>query len=96
MIVDTKRGTLTEPELRSRTQARDNRITLYQPAGLDTSARYPLLIVHDGGDYLGYASMKIILDNLIDDGRLATIIVRLPTRASGSPSIPTILIMPNG
>jgi predicted alpha/beta superfamily hydrolase len=50
MIVDTKRGTLTEPELRSRTQARDNRITLYQPAGLDTSARYPLLIVHDGGD----------------------------------------------
>jgi len=73
--VDTKRGTLTELQVRSRTQARDNRITLYQPAGLDTSERYPLLVVHDGGDYLGYASMKIILDNLIDDGRLAKIIV---------------------
>jgi enterochelin esterase family protein len=73
--MDTKRGTLTELQVRSRTQARDNRITLYQPAGLDTSERYPLLVVHDGGDYLGYASMKIILDNLIDDGRLAKIIV---------------------
>jgi enterochelin esterase-like enzyme len=73
--VDTKRGTLTELQVHSRTQARDNRITLYQPAGLDTSERYPLLVVHDGGDYLGYASMKIILDNLIDDGRLAKIIV---------------------
>jgi enterochelin esterase family protein len=73
--VDTPRGTLTELQLRSRTQARDNRITLYQPASLDTSERYPLLVVHDGGDYLGYASMKIILDNLIDDGRLAKIIV---------------------
>jgi enterochelin esterase family protein len=48
---------------------------VYQPDGLETSVRYPLLVVHDGGDYLGYASMKIILDNLIDDGRLTKIIV---------------------
>jgi enterochelin esterase family protein len=67
---DTRRGTLTELTVHSRAQARDNRVTVYQPAGLETSVRYPLLIVHDGGDYLGYASMKIILDNLIDDGRL--------------------------
>jgi enterochelin esterase family protein len=72
---DTKRGELTELELHSRAQARDNRVTVYQPAGFDTSARYPLLVVHDGGDYLDYASMKIVLDNLIDDGRLAKIIV---------------------
>jgi enterochelin esterase-like enzyme len=34
---------------------------------LEPDARYPLLIVHDGGDYLDYASMKIVLDNLIHD-----------------------------
>ena len=72
---DTRRGTLTELTVHSRAQARDNRVTVYQPADLETSVRYPLLIVHDGGDYLGYASMKIILDNLIDDGRLTKIIV---------------------
>jgi enterochelin esterase-like enzyme len=37
--------------------------------------RYPLLVVHDGGDYLDYASMKIVLDNLIHDKLLAKIIV---------------------
>lgn len=72
---DTTRGSLTELELPSRAQARNNRITVYQPAGVDTSERYPLLVVHDGGDYLDYASMKIVLDNLIDDGSLAKIIV---------------------
>jgi enterochelin esterase-like enzyme len=53
----------------------DNRVTVYLPAGFDTSARYPLLIMHDGGDYLGYASMKIILDSLIDAGMLSKIMV---------------------
>src|SRR5262249_57036190 len=28
-------------------------------------ARYPLLIVHDGGDYLKYAAAQTVLDNLI-------------------------------
>jgi hypothetical protein len=28
---------------------------------------YPLLVVHDGGDYLDYASMKVVLDNLIHE-----------------------------
>ena len=28
--------------------------------------RYPLLVVHDGHDYVRYASLKTILDNLID------------------------------
>jgi enterochelin esterase-like enzyme len=72
---EAERGALAELKLRSRAQSRDNRVTLYQPANFDTSVRYPLLIVHDGGDYLDYASMKIILDNLIDDGKLAKIIV---------------------
>ena len=36
------------------------------PAGrFRRTARYPLLIVHDGGDYLTYAAAKTVLDNLI-------------------------------
>jgi enterochelin esterase-like enzyme len=68
-------GSLVELELRSLAQGRDNRVSVYLPAGFERSERYPLLVVHDGGDYLDYASMKIVLDNLIDDKKLTKIIV---------------------
>ena len=38
---------------------------LYYPARYRTSRRYPLLVVHDGSDYLRFAAMKTVLDNLI-------------------------------
>lgn len=38
---------------------------IYMPARWRRTRRYPLLVVHDGRDYLRYASMKVILDNLI-------------------------------
>ncbi len=41
---------------------------LYLPARFRTTKRYPLLVVHDGHDYLRFASIGTILDNLI--GRL--------------------------
>jgi enterochelin esterase family protein len=41
------------------------RVTLYLPARYRTTRRYPLLVVHDGGDYLRYSRLKIVLDNLI-------------------------------
>jgi|JI10StandDraft_1071094.scaffolds.fasta_scaffold13283_7 enterochelin esterase-like enzyme len=41
---------------------------LYVPPRFRKTRRYPLLIVHDGHDYLRYASLGTILDNLI--GRL--------------------------
>ena len=37
--------------------------------------RYPLLVVHDGGDFLQYASMKTVLDNLIHRLDVAQMIV---------------------
>ena len=51
--------------IRSQAQRRDNRVTLYLPARFRTTTSYPLLVVHDGGDFLEYASMKTVLDNLI-------------------------------
>lgn len=39
-------------------------IQVYLPATFRKNRRYPLLIVHDGDDYLRYADLKIVLDNL--------------------------------
>ena len=39
---------------------------VYLPARFRKTRRYPLLFVHDGHDYLRYASLGAILDNLID------------------------------
>lgn len=41
------------------------RVTVYLPARFRKTRRYPLLVVHDGGDYLRYARLKTVLDNLI-------------------------------
>lgn len=39
---------------------------IYLPRRFRATRRYPLLVVHDGHDYLRYASMGTVLDNLID------------------------------
>jgi enterochelin esterase family protein len=62
---EARPGSLTDLVVPSRALRRDARVTLYLPARFRRSARYPLLIVHDGGDYLGYAAAKTVLDNLI-------------------------------
>jgi enterochelin esterase-like enzyme len=38
---------------------------LYLPARFRRTRQYPLLVVHDGSDYLNYSGVKTILDNLI-------------------------------
>jgi enterochelin esterase family protein len=80
---EARAGDLVELRLPSQAQRRDNRVTVYLPARFraeaaepgPTSARYPLLVVHDGGDFLEYASMKLVLDNLIHRLDMAETIV---------------------
>jgi len=62
---DARPGELTELMLPSRALRRDCRVTVYLPARLRRTAAYPLLVVHDGGDFLQYAAAKTVLDNLI-------------------------------
>jgi len=62
---EARPGSLADMVVPSRALRRDTRVTLYLPARFRRSARYPLLIVHDGGDYLKFASAKTVLDNLI-------------------------------
>ncbi len=53
------------------------RIDVYLPARFRTTRRYPLLVVHDGADYLHYAALKEVLDNLIHRLEVAPLIVAL-------------------
>jgi enterochelin esterase-like enzyme len=62
---EARPGSLVDMVVPSRALRRDARVTLYLPARFRRSGQYPLLIVHDGGDYLGYADAKTVLDNLI-------------------------------
>jgi enterochelin esterase family protein len=71
---DARPGTLADMVVPSRALRRDCRVTLYLPARFRRTARYPLLIVHDGGDYLRYAAAKTVLDNLIHRLDVAEII----------------------
>jgi enterochelin esterase family protein len=41
------------------------RVKVYLPARFRRTRRYPLLVVHDGDDYLRFTGMKTVLDNLI-------------------------------
>jgi enterochelin esterase family protein len=72
---DARPGTLTELVLPSRALDRDARVTLYLPARFRRTAAYPLLVVHDGGDFLEYAAAKVVLDNLIHRLDIAEMIV---------------------
>jgi enterochelin esterase family protein len=60
-----RQGTLERFAMDSRAFGGTRGGQIYLPARFRTSRRYPLLVVHDGGDYLNYAGMKAVLDNLI-------------------------------
>ncbi len=48
---------------------------LYLPARFRKTRLYPLLVVHDGSDYLNFAVMKTVLDNLIERLEIPDLIV---------------------
>jgi enterochelin esterase-like enzyme len=64
-------GELTELSVESIALERDCPVTLYLPAGFRRTASYPLLVVHDGGDFLQYSAAKVVLDNLIQRREIA-------------------------
>lgn len=57
-------GKLEEISVKSKALGEERPVTLYYPDRYRTSRRYPLLVVHDGPDYLRYAGLKTVLDNL--------------------------------
>lgn len=52
-------------------------LQVYLPARFRTNRRYALLIVHDGADYLNFASLKTVLDNLTHALEIPPLIVAM-------------------
>ncbi len=72
---DARPGSLIDLVVPSRALRRDNRVTVYLPARFRRTMRYPLLVVHDGSEYLRYAAAKTVLDNLIHSLDVAETVV---------------------
>ncbi len=52
-------------------------VHVYLPRRLRRSRRYPLLVVFDGPEYVEYAGLRIVLDNLIYRNEVAPMVVAL-------------------
>jgi len=76
---DTRTGTLEEIQLVSKSFGGTRPIRLYLPARFRRTRQYPLLVVHDGDDFLRFADLKVVLDNLIHRLEIAPMVVALTT-----------------
>ena len=58
-------GSLDTVVLASKAFGEPRPVQVYLPARFRATRRYPLLVVHDGSDFLRFAGLKTVLDNLI-------------------------------
>jgi len=58
-------GSVVPFEMKSAAFGTTRTSKVYLPARFRATRRYPLLVVHDGSDYVRFADLKIVLDNLI-------------------------------
>ncbi len=75
-------GKIEEQVLDSDALGREVPFKLYFPARYRASRSYPLLVVHDGDDYLRFSSFKTVLDNLIHRLEVAPMVVALTTSSN--------------
>ncbi|MEZ5458138.1 MAG: alpha/beta hydrolase-fold protein [Steroidobacteraceae bacterium] len=68
-------GSLDELRIGSDAFGEQRTLRVYLPARFRRTRRYPLLLVHDGDDYLRYAAFGTVLDNLIHRLEVAPLIV---------------------
>lgn len=50
---------------------------VYVPAGVETGKPLPLVVIHDGIDYMTFADLGVSLDNLIDAGDIPPLVAAL-------------------
>ncbi len=74
---EARPGEIVEHTIDSDAFGEPRRVRLYLPARFRRSRSYPLLVVHDGHDYLRFSSLKTVLDNLIHALEVAPMIVAL-------------------
>ena len=59
-------GRVVEMQVKSEVFGETRSERVYLPAGYDGQSPYPVLVIHDGGEYAEYADLTVALDNLID------------------------------
>lgn len=74
---EARPGTIVDTRVRSHALGGDRHLRVYLPPRMRPSRRYPLLIMHDGEDYLRFASLQAILDTLIYRFEIPQMIVAL-------------------
>lgn len=72
---EARPGELHDASMHSRALRREVAVQLYLPARFRRTATYPLLVVHDGGEFLQYAAARTVLDNLIHSLDVAETVV---------------------
>ncbi len=72
-----KKGKLERTKLHSEAYGDDRQITVYLPAAHREFGRYPLLVAHDGSDYVRFSQLKVVLDNLIHRLEIPPIVVAM-------------------
>lgn len=82
---DARAGQLVPIQIEQTVFGEPRHAVVYVPARFHTTRRYPLLVVHDGEEFVEYAALKTVLDNLIDRLEIPPMIVALtqsPNRLS--------------
>ncbi len=74
---DARSGSVHSAVIASQAFGDERAFQIYLPARFRRNRRYPLLIVHDGADYLEFASLKTVLDNLTHYLEIPELIVAL-------------------
>ena len=74
---EARSGRLATLKFASSTFQDTRELEIYLPARFRRSRAYPLLVVHDGLDYMRYADLKNVLDNLIHRLEIPAMIVVL-------------------
>lgn len=75
----TRPGTLEHHTVPSAAFGGDREVQVYLPARYRPRRRYPLLVVHDGDDFLRFADLKVVLDNLIHRLEIQPMVCALTT-----------------
>ncbi|MEM9383514.1 MAG: alpha/beta hydrolase-fold protein [Pseudomonadota bacterium] len=74
---ESRHGSLEEIGIASGAFGDTRRVRLYLPARFRRSRQYPLLVVHDGDDFLRFADLHAVLDNLTHRLEIEPMIVAL-------------------
>lgn len=76
-IDEARKGSIETVRVDSSAFKEAREVQVYVPARFRKNRRYALLIVHDGADYLNFAALQTVLDNLIHALEIPQLIVAL-------------------